>query len=91
MGAYMDLELEFSIDAVSNVFQNGIGRSYFGNKIGTGSVMIMSGGIDVRYSSYRGRNNKYLNGWGENKGFSYIYIYICFLSKSNRYFCNVWW
>ena len=75
-GAFIDLELEFSIDSFNNVFQNGIARSYFGNKIGTSSVLVMVGGVDAQYSNYRGRNNKYLDGWGENKGFSYIYLFI---------------
>ena len=68
-GSAFDLELCFLVYVSNNLFTNGIAKSYFGNGIGTGSVMIMSGGTDIRYSSYIGFNNTYMNGWGENRGF----------------------
>lgn len=68
-GAYFDIEVCFSVVIKNNIFQNGFCVSYFGNGIGTGSTMIMSAGIDTRYSTYIGYNNKYMNGFAENRGY----------------------
>ena len=68
-GSAFDLELCFLVYVSNNLFTNGIAKPYFGNGIGTGSVMIMSGGTDIRYSSYIGFNNTYMMGWGEIRGF----------------------
>lgn len=68
-GSVFDLEVCFSVYSANNLFLNGIALSYFGNGVGTGSFMIMSGGTDLRYSSYVGFNNKYMFGCGESRGF----------------------
>jgi len=71
-GGALDLESSFAVYVSNNLFLDGVAKSYFGNGIGTGSVMIMSAGTDSRYSTYVGNNNTYMSGWGENKG---LYIY----------------
>ena len=68
-GGTLDLELNYAIYAENNIFMSGVAKSYFGNGVGSGSVMIMSSGTDIKYSRYVGLNNKYMFGWGEYKGF----------------------
>ena len=68
-GSVFDFEVCFAVYATNNVFLNGTAKSYFGTGIGTGSVMIITSGVDIKYSSYVGFNNKYMDGWGENRGF----------------------
>ena len=68
-GASFDFEVCFSIYAANNVFLHGIAKSYFGNGIGTGSIMILTGVSDFRYSTLVGYNNKYMYSWGESRGY----------------------
>ena len=68
-GGTLDLELNYAIYAEKNIFMSSVAKSYFGSGIGSGSVMIMSAGTDIKYSRYVGLNNKYMFGWGENRGF----------------------
>ena len=73
-GGFFDFEVFFAVYAANNVFLHGIGISYFGNGIGTGSVMIMSSGTDIKYSTYVGYNNTYMFGFGENRGYYFYFI-----------------
>ena len=68
-GSAFDFEMSFAVFSANNIFLNGVAVSYWGNGVGTGSVMIMGGGTDIRYSSYIGFNNTYMMGWGEIRGF----------------------
>ena len=74
-GAAINLEFNFAIYSTNNTFLNGLAKSYFSHGIGTGSAMIMSGGIDFQYSTYFGNKNKYLGGFGENRGHINIFIH----------------
>lgn len=67
-GAYFDIEVCFAVVAKNNIFQNGYCVSRTGIGVGTGSTMIMTAGFDTRYSTYTGSNNKYINGFAENRG-----------------------
>ena len=72
-GGFIDMESSFAVFAFNNVFQEGVATSFIGNDIGTGSVISMSGGTDIRYSTYIGNNNIYLNCWGENRGILFLF------------------
>ena len=67
-GGTLDLELNYAIYAEKNIFMSGVAKSYFGFGFGSGSVISMTGGTDIKYSRYVGLNNKYMFGWGENRG-----------------------
>ena len=40
--------------------------------------MVMTGGTDMKYSTYIGDDNKYLNGIGESRGMNFFYYYFFF-------------
>ena len=46
--------------------------------------MVMTGGTDMKYSTYIGDDNKYLNGIGESRGII-IFILIFFSIKIQFY------
>ena len=68
MGGTLDLEFNYAIYAEKNIFMYSVAKSFLGAGVGSGSVMTMGGGADIKYSRYVGLNNKYMFGWGENRG-----------------------
>ena len=70
LGGYLNFELFFSIVSENNTFQNGLAKEFYNSSgIATGSSLVLTGVINRTVSDYFGRNNKYLAGWSESKGF----------------------
>lgn len=54
---------------MGNKFLNCFAESYYGNKFGSGSVMVLSASVDLSKSIYFGSENVFSYCWSENKGF----------------------
>ena len=73
-GAFFSFEVCFSVYAENNIFLYGTAKSYFGTGVGSGAIMVLTGISDFRYSVFIGSANKYMFGWGENRGHSFYFV-----------------